>query len=170
MLYKNFVIFDKYCRNPDPKFSFKGSRRPKLITDPPHTSGSTTLYLRSFLFVCRRHEGIWSWIFKFLRSPGLDSASLCSLAASECVCGGGGLLGGSNTQRKLIDWKKTKPFRFRWNWDEEKKLRGIRLQISSPSPPRRAPPNLSPYLFRRGCQGFCRYYYCRENALDRDER
>jgi hypothetical protein len=37
-------------------------------------------------------------------------------------------------QRKLIDWKKTKLFGFRWNWDEEKKLRGIRLQISSLSP------------------------------------
>ncbi len=40
-------------------------------------------------------------------------------------------------QRKFIDWKKTKLFGFRWNWDEEKKLRGIRLQISSlpqPSP------------------------------------
>ncbi len=37
-------------------------------------------------------------------------------------------------QRKFIDWKKTKLFRFRWNWDEEKKLRGIRLQISSFTP------------------------------------
>jgi hypothetical protein len=37
-------------------------------------------------------------------------------------------------QRKLIDWKKTKLFGFRWNWDEEKKLRGIRLQIFSLSP------------------------------------
>jgi hypothetical protein len=35
-------------------------------------------------------------------------------------------------QRKFIDWKKTKFFCFRWNWDEEKKLCGIRLQISSP--------------------------------------
>ena len=34
-------------------------------------------------------------------------------------------------QRRLIDWKKTKLFRFRWNWAEEKKLRGIRLQSSS---------------------------------------
>ncbi len=34
-------------------------------------------------------------------------------------------------QRKFIDWKKTKLFRFSWNWAEEKKLRGIRLQISS---------------------------------------
>ncbi len=34
-------------------------------------------------------------------------------------------------QRKFIDWKKTKLFRFRWNWAEEKKLRGFRLQISS---------------------------------------
>ncbi len=41
-------------------------------------------------------------------------------------------------------------FRFRWNWDEKKKLLGIRLQISSPFLPRRAPPNLSPHLFRRG--------------------
>ncbi len=41
-------------------------------------------------------------------------------------------------QRKFIDWKKTKLFGFRWNWDEEKKLRGIRLQNSSllkPVPP-----------------------------------
>ncbi len=41
-------------------------------------------------------------------------------------------------QRKFIDWKKTKLFGFRWNWDEEKKLCGIRLQISSllePVPP-----------------------------------
>ncbi len=30
-----------------------------------------------------------------------------------------------------MDWKKTKLFRFRLNWIEEKKLRGIRLQISS---------------------------------------
>ncbi len=37
-------------------------------------------------------------------------------------------------QRKFIDWKKTKLFRFRWNWDKEKKLRGIRLQISSFTP------------------------------------
>ncbi len=37
-------------------------------------------------------------------------------------------------QRKFIDWKKTKLFRFRWNWTEEKKLRGIRLQISSFTP------------------------------------
>jgi hypothetical protein len=35
------------------------------------------------------------------------------------------------TQRKFIDRKKTKLFRFRWNWAEEKKLLGIRLQISS---------------------------------------
>ncbi len=34
-------------------------------------------------------------------------------------------------QRKFIDWKKTKLFLFRWNWAEEKKLCGIRLQISS---------------------------------------
>ncbi len=27
--------------------------------------------------------------------------------------------------KKFIDWKKTKLFRFRWNWDEEKKLCGI---------------------------------------------
>ncbi len=40
----------------------------------------------------------------------------------------GDLYGG---QRKFIDWKKTKLFRFRWNWDEEEKLCGIRLQISS---------------------------------------
>ncbi len=33
--------------------------------------------------------------------------------------------------KENIDWKKTKLFRFRWNWVEEKKLRGIRLQISS---------------------------------------
>jgi hypothetical protein len=37
-------------------------------------------------------------------------------------------------QRKFIDWKKTKLFRLRWNWDEEKKFCGIRLQISSPPP------------------------------------
>ncbi len=37
-------------------------------------------------------------------------------------------------QRKFIDWKKTKLFRFRWNWVEEKKLLGIRLQISSFTP------------------------------------
>ncbi len=69
-------------------------------------------------------------------------------------------------QRKFIDWKKTKLFPFRWNWDEEKTLRGIRLQISSPSTPS---PNLSPYLFRKGWQGFCGYYNCGENALERDE-
>ncbi len=39
-----------------------------------------------------------------------------------------------STQRKFIDWKKTKLFRFRWIWAEDQKLRGIRLQISS-SPP-----------------------------------
>jgi hypothetical protein len=56
-------------------------------------------------------------------------------------------------QRKFIDWKKTKLFRFRWNWDEEKKFCGIRLQISSPSPQEKSPPppsNLFPHLFRRG--------------------
>ncbi len=37
-------------------------------------------------------------------------------------------------QRKFIDWKKTKLFRFRWNWVEEKNLRGIRRQISSFTP------------------------------------
>ncbi len=42
-------------------------------------------------------------------------------------------------QRKFIDWKKTKLFRFRWNRAEDQKLHGIRLQISS-SPPS----NLSP--------------------------
>jgi hypothetical protein len=31
-------------------------------------------------------------------------------------------------------------FHFRWNWDEVKKLRGLRLQESFP--------NLSPHLFR----------------------
>ncbi len=40
----------------------------------------------------------------------------------------------SHNQRKFIDGKKTKLFRFLWNWAEEKKLRGIRLQISSFSP------------------------------------
>ncbi len=40
----------------------------------------------------------------------------------------------SHEQRKFIDWKKTKLFGFRWNWDEEKKLSGIRLQISSLPP------------------------------------
>ncbi len=34
-------------------------------------------------------------------------------------------------QRKLIDWNKTKVFRFRWYWVEEKKLRGTRLRIST---------------------------------------
>jgi hypothetical protein len=34
-----------------------------------------------------------------------------------------------SSQRKFIDWKKTKLFRFRWNWDEEKNLRGIRPPI-----------------------------------------
>ncbi len=39
-----------------------------------------------------------------------------------------------NYKRKFIDRKKTKLFRFRWNWVEEKTLRGIRRQISSPTP------------------------------------
>ncbi len=51
-----------------------------------------------------------------------------------------GKMANTIAQRKFIDWKKTKLFLFRWNWDEEKNLRGIRLQISSPSPPRRASP------------------------------
>ncbi len=38
-------------------------------------------------------------------------------------------------QRKFIDWKKTKLFRFRWNWADDQNLRGIRLQISSSPPP-----------------------------------
>ncbi len=71
-------------------------------------------------------------------------------------------------QRKYIDWKKTKLFGFRWNWDEEIKLRGIRLQSSSL-------PHLSPHLFmrdnnappvrRKGWSGFCRYYYCCEKCF-----
>ncbi len=40
----------------------------------------------------------------------------------------------TSRQRKFIDWKKTKLFRFRWNWVEEKKLRGIHRQISSLPP------------------------------------
>jgi hypothetical protein len=44
------------------------------------------------------------------------------------------------SQRKFVDRRKTKIFGFRWNWDEEKKLRGIRLQSSSL-------PNQSPHLF-----------------------
>ncbi len=66
--------------------------------------------------------------------------------------GGGGL--NQREQRKFIDWKKTKLFRFRWKWDEEKKLLGIRLQISSPFLPRRAPPNLFPHLLRGGGKDF----------------
>ncbi len=42
----------------------------------------------------------------------------------------------SYLQRKFIDWKKTKLFHFRWNWAEEKKLRGIigRFPSSPPTP------------------------------------
>ncbi len=58
-------------------------------------------------------------------------------------------------QRKFIDWKKTKLFRFRWNWVEEKMFRGIRQQFP-------------PSLCRRGW-GFCRYCSCGENALERGE-
>jgi hypothetical protein len=72
------------------------------------------------------------------------------------------------TQRKFIDSKKTKLFYFRWNWDEEIKLRGVRLQISSPSPPWKAPPNLSPICLGGG-EEFGRYYYCGENSLERDK-
>ncbi len=53
-------------------------------------------------------------------------------------------------QRKFIDWKKTKLFRFRWNWDEEKKLRGIRLQISSPSTHKESSPQPVPPLVLEG--------------------
>ncbi len=42
-------------------------------------------------------------------------------------------------QRKYIDWKKTKLFGFRWNWDEEKKLRGMSADFL-PSPT--CPPHL----------------------------
>ncbi len=57
-------------------------------------------------------------------------------------------------QRKFIDSKKTKLFHFRWNWEEEIKLRGVRLQISSPSPPWRATPNLSPICLGGGGKDF----------------
>ncbi len=80
-------------------------------------------------------------------------------------------------QRKFIDWRRPSFFCFRWNWDEEIKLRGIRLQCSSlPSPPNLSPPHLfmtgnnAPSVPRRGWAGFCRYYSCCENALERDER
>ncbi len=54
-------------------------------------------------------------------------------------------------QRKFIDWKKPKHFRFRWNWDKDKKLRGIRLQISSPSPPQgELPPTCPPICLGGG--------------------
>ncbi len=33
------------------------------------------------------------------------------------------------SQRKFIDWKVTKFSRFRWNWVQEKKLRGIRCRL-----------------------------------------
>ncbi len=54
------------------------------------------------------------------------------------------------SQRKFIDCKKTKLFHFRWNWDEEKKLRGIRLQISFPPPP---PTPASPLFVYDGGSG-----------------
>jgi hypothetical protein len=52
-------------------------------------------------------------------------------------------------------------FHFRWNWDEEKKLRGIRLQESFP--------NLSPHLFRGGGKDFDDTIIA-TNALERDKR
>ncbi len=75
-------------------------------------------------------------------------------------------------QRKFIDWKKTKLFRFRWNWAEDQKFRGIRLQISSPPPLQPVAylfiaDNDAPSLLRKEWSGFCRYYYCSENAFKR---
>ncbi len=76
-------------------------------------------------------------------------------------------------QRKYIDWKKAKLFGFRWNWDEEIKLRGIRLQSSSL-------PHLSPHLFMTdnntpsvlggGGQDFVDTIIAVKNVLERDER
>ncbi len=41
----------------------------------------------------------------------------------------------------------TKLFHFRWNWDEEKKLRGISLQLFPSHPP---PPPASPLFVYEG--------------------
>ncbi len=92
-------------------------------------SGSTTLrrtlcqfvllqYLFIFLLITRQ-------IFVVLYGSSYDACIV------YCI---GFVLFIHSKQRKFIDWKKTKLFRFRWNWVEEKNLRGIRLQISSFTP------------------------------------
>ncbi len=53
-------------------------------------------------------------------------------------------------------------FHFRWNWNEEKKLHGIRLQESFP--------NLSPHLFRGGGGKDFVDTIIATNALERDKR
>ncbi len=57
------------------------------------------------------------------------------------------------SQRKFIDWKKTKLFRCRWNWVEEKKV------VRHPSAD----------FPLHSVGGDVEYCYCGENALERDE-
>ncbi len=63
-------------------------------------------------------------------------------------------------QRKFIHWKKTKLiFAFAGIGTKRKSCAASACRFPPP-PPKESFPNLSPHLFRRGWQGFCRYYYC----------
>jgi hypothetical protein len=78
----------------------------------------------------------WEYIIRifFAVHVAVGRGVLCcrGISASVAGWGGGGVAPTMATrQRKFIDWKKTKLFHFRWNWVEEKMLRGNCLQISS---------------------------------------
>ncbi len=85
---------------------------------------------------------VWNWIAKLHRLAGrydnpMPTWFLAPIAGPKLPAQGLNL-------RKCIDWKKTKLFHFRWNWDEEANLRGIRLEISSP------PPTSPPFVYDGG--------------------
>ncbi len=61
------------------------------------------------------------------------------------------------SQRKFIDWKKTKLFRFRWNWAKEEKVA-------------RHPSADSLLHSIGGGWWFCRFCYWGKNAVEREER
>ncbi len=80
------------------------------------------------------------------------------------------------SQRKFIDWKKTKLFLLSLELGRRDKVaRHPSAMFLPPLYPQPVPPphlfmtgNNAPSVRRKGWSGFCRYYSCCENALERD--